>query len=489
LGWGLVYQRICHVHSNNWSLPTIFFCGFAVFLFLTQFVNLILPLRAILAIILVVLGWLILLFDRKRLKATSEIKTSLLNGTFYVFLALLLGWGFWITIRGLAAPQNYDSGLYHLNTIRWLNEFRLLPGIGNIHDRLAFNNSFFTYVAAINFYPYFNQARTIANNLLFIMLIAWVVWESIRFIEEGGFSRPFSTLTNGLIPFVLLIPPLLHLSVTSDGFASPTPDLTSTIFQMLIYIQLVSLLLLGDSEQEKASQNIMVLMLLCVTAITLKLSNLVFAGTAILIGLSYGYKLRIKIKVMLGALFLCAGVLLVWIVRGYIASGTPLFPALIGYIPFKWAIPKQEIRIASQWIRSWGRLPGHPWQEVLSSWDWLIPWLNQRLRDLTSFVYPIVISLAFFTVDLALIWRKKGTIPTPRKLGIATLPIFTGLIFWFISAPDMRFAVGLFYLLPIVLALPLYVWLENRVNRKWKLLLLLFFFGILSVNYLGYSIL
>jgi len=44
-------------------------------------------------------------------------------------------------------------------------------GLGNLHGRLAFNQSFFVYVAALNFYPFFGYGRSIANSFPIIVLI------------------------------------------------------------------------------------------------------------------------------------------------------------------------------------------------------------------------------------------------------------------------------------------------------------------------------
>lgn len=73
----------------------------------------------------------------------------------------------WVASWAMLPPANYDSGLYHFNTIRWLNEYPLVPGLGNLHGRLAYNQSFFTYAASVNFYPLFPHGHNVANSFSF----------------------------------------------------------------------------------------------------------------------------------------------------------------------------------------------------------------------------------------------------------------------------------------------------------------------------------
>jgi hypothetical protein len=55
---------------------------------------------------------------------------------------IMLAGASWIASRSMRPPTNGDSGEYHFNTIRWINAFPIVPGLGNLHGRLAFNQSF-----------------------------------------------------------------------------------------------------------------------------------------------------------------------------------------------------------------------------------------------------------------------------------------------------------------------------------------------------------
>ncbi|HVO43698.1 MAG TPA: hypothetical protein VMT34_13795, partial [Aggregatilineales bacterium] len=76
----------------------------------------------------------------------------------------------WVANRALDAQLDFDTGLYHLSIIRWLNDYPAVPGLGNLHYRLAFNQTFFLFVAALNVSPFFNQGMHIANSFLLVTL-------------------------------------------------------------------------------------------------------------------------------------------------------------------------------------------------------------------------------------------------------------------------------------------------------------------------------
>ncbi|MDE7187935.1 MAG: hypothetical protein K2O13_10570, partial [Lachnospiraceae bacterium] len=60
---------------------------------------------------------------------------------FIGFLFFLFAYG---TSRGMI---HYDTGLYHAQSIRWLEEYGAVKGLGNLHCRLAYNSSSFALSA------------------------------------------------------------------------------------------------------------------------------------------------------------------------------------------------------------------------------------------------------------------------------------------------------------------------------------------------------
>ena len=43
--------------------------------------------------------------------------------------------------------MHVDTGLYHAQAIRWIEEYGVVPGLGNLHSRFAYNSAAFPLCA------------------------------------------------------------------------------------------------------------------------------------------------------------------------------------------------------------------------------------------------------------------------------------------------------------------------------------------------------
>lgn len=59
----------------------------------------------------------------------------------YGFLVLLFAYG---SSRGY---MHYDTGLYHAQSIRWIEEYGVVPGLANLHNRFGYNSAAFALCA------------------------------------------------------------------------------------------------------------------------------------------------------------------------------------------------------------------------------------------------------------------------------------------------------------------------------------------------------
>ena len=88
----------------------------------------------------------ILVCRRKKIFETlREWKDSTGIGGKMLFLILVVIWAFF-TSRGYI---HYDTDLYHAQSIRWLEEYGIVPGLANLHERFAYNSSFFFAVSTL----------------------------------------------------------------------------------------------------------------------------------------------------------------------------------------------------------------------------------------------------------------------------------------------------------------------------------------------------
>jgi len=110
----------------------------------------------------------------------------------------------------------------------------LPPGLGNLHGRLAFNQSYFLYVAFLNNFPVVGFGHNLANSLLLAAAILTPCEKSLRY-QPGEL---FGLLNRLLIPFTLFFCVMCHRS-NPPLISSPTPD--GAVFA--VEIVLIALLL------------------------------------------------------------------------------------------------------------------------------------------------------------------------------------------------------------------------------------------------------
>jgi hypothetical protein len=451
--------------------------------------HLFLPIQAIYVLPLLLLGIFLAipnlkaLFPRGWLKSLLTLKTLIIGLPAGLFIL-------WITLHAMLQPTNYDSGLYHFNTIRWINTYPIVKGLGNLHGRLAFNQSFFLYDAALNLFPWFNQGRSIANAFLMILTLGTLLETLLPVFKKPAMlfkAHPFKFL-----PAILILPHFGYLALTSTGLGSPSPDLTSSLLQIVLFITLLNAL--GDWLNGNQDQTLKVLFLaiLAPTLVTIKLSNLVFAMSLYLFALAYGIRLlhkhqaRRALKLLLPLPIL---IMTVWILRGYLLSGTPLFPATFGAIKFPWSVPTEWIEGEANWIYSWARMPDVHFNEVLGNWNWLPYWWERMLIKKVEFVYPLFTGVGLLLLGLFLLPFRKEKRNALLEWSIL-LPLLASLAYWFFSAPDIRFSLTLLALLALAAALLISAQWHQVTSKRliWEALPNLLLLGLISWFYFAFVI-
>jgi hypothetical protein len=464
-GWGRVVAiglGLSHQKPESFALPV--WLGWAFTLFLFQVLHLFFPLTALVVVPVFVLGLVYATFLTQagvRSYSVSGGKLCLLT----IAGILCLGLAVWLASRAMLRPTHWDPGLYYMNTIRWINAYAIVPGLGNLHAKLAFNQSFFTYVAALNLSPHFGQGRSLANSFLFLLVLATIVPSLAAVIRQPSLlvkEHPFR-----YVPVLFMLPVLGYFALSSFGFNEATPDLASVFLQLAMFILLargISEWILGQKDQR---YRVTVLVFLAATAVTVKLSNLAFS--AVIFGFATAYAWQTSpspLKNIWRFLWPAALLMLVWCVRGFILSGVPFFPSTIGWLAFDWAVPKGEIINEANWIYSLARMESPPWQRALESWDWLKPWLLRMVRDhMTNVIYPILLTVVFSTIAAVMALLSKKRRSSYLEWAILLLPV-SSLVLWFLSAPEPRFSGANFFLAAISSILLFLVAVQGIVGRR-----------------------
>ena len=370
---------------------------------------------------------------------------------YWLLLLLLAGW---VAMRAMLAPTLFDSGLYHFPTVRWLNEHPVIPGLGNLHSRLALNQTFFLWTASLNMLPPFGHGHNIAVALPLLLLVA----ECLIHARLPGFGRGSRAWVHAdyIGVLTLLFIPLLIFKAATTSLSSPSPDTACFMLQMVLCLYLVRLLLRRERDTRGARSLAAFVIVLATVSVTVKLSNIAFAAVIAVIAACVlvrkcGRQPACLARRLGPVLALSLLIALPWMGRGVLLSGFPLYPSNVLRVPVDWALSAERTKCERRIIRAWAIAPGEPADEVLASSEWVVPWVHRTLRKQGGFAasIPLLILIIATAVSASTAWlcrrRPRGT---PTALGrVLMLPVGASLVFWFLMAPDTRFAGAQFWIL------------------------------------------
>ena len=123
-------------------------------------------------------------------------------------------------------PDNYDSALYHIQSIKWIEEYSTVPGLANLHSRFGFNPNIFTFFALTSLVDLFHQEIFSVNFSVLSILIFYFMNKMHHLLKQREVSTLFAFY------FILL---LIILSL--PNLSSPSPDFLATALPPIYFCQ------------------------------------------------------------------------------------------------------------------------------------------------------------------------------------------------------------------------------------------------------------
>ena len=370
----------------------------------------------------------------------------------------------------------YDTDLYHLNTVKWASKYSAIPGIVNLHDRLAFNSSFHLFAALKNHWIWKDKAVYIANSfLLFLISIQWFSYIVKLPIVRFKISHAFAIITSPLVIWCIFC-----------GFMSSLATDFSPIFLVLIIIFELLSIEFKNLRDGKGYWNVMnrrnlfawfMIISLASVSLSTKLNTIpMFAIILIssifffiLFNLSRNAK-YICCRHLLAVYGLSAIIVLGFIGRNIILSGWLFYPFPFGNLHLDWSASQQQVNWVITVTKSWARIPGKEPHEVLGNgfFHWFIPWYEDFSKNPVVFVllYTGIFGLIYILLsNTTKMFRSLKSIPLFLSIAIGILSIF----FWFFTCPDWRFGLIYFYVFGGASISPI-IYLMIRSNSTGKIL-------------------
>lgn len=364
-----------------------------------------------------------------RKKIWNYLKELISSVKPYVWIGLAVT-GLLSLLLTMPYTMHYDTGLYHAQSIRWIEEYGIVKGLGNLHNRFAYNSAFFSLQALFSLKFLVNQSLNTLNGFVTFLMFSYAVLSQHLFRKE-------KTITSDLFKLGIIV--YLFFSETKWLISSPGSDLLALTLVLYLCAKWCELIEEGCHNEKDYG----VLCVLAVWAITVKLSVAMLVLLAIY---PAAQMIRGKKWKMIAA-FIGTGLLvaLPFFARNVIISGYLLYPSTaVDVFDVDWKMAESVARNDSKEIAAWGRNLCSPelydepakvwlplWYEDLSVGYRILVWLN------------IVCVVAAIGYAIYCLKKRDGYCSLNLLLSCCA-----GLGMWFLSAPLLRYGMVYMMLLP-----------------------------------------
>ena len=421
-------------------------------------------------LVLLALSVLIAVYYRDELgdELLSMLGKLKAGANFYVYLAVFL-----IMAYGAShGYMHYDSDLYHAQAIRWIEEYGIVRGLGNLHVRLAYNSSAFPLSALYSFRFLGGQSYHVMSGF-FALLLAWQCVDIKNVLRRG----------HPVISDFARLAAIYYLFTIYDEMMAPASDYFLSCLVFYIIIHWLDM----NVRHERSYLPYILLALLGVFAITIKLS----AAPMLLLTIVPIYKLfhnrtKEKMRAFWVSVALAFVIVLPFLIRNIILSGWLLYPVtFLDFFGFYWEIPKGLAAYDALEIRTFGRgyndvatYGSVTMREWVPNWFASITGLNKIMLVLALLsIVAYVIYLAYFVLAFAgekseklKSFNNSKVIEISHRsmLSMADFLTIGGTLigcfaFWFLSAPLIRYGIVYVWLLPAVILGRTFILAYNRL--------------------------
>ena len=400
--------------------------------------------------IFVIVKWREVLVIRIK-KLTSEKRN-----VWYVIIIIIFSY---ISMTYMFEVVTYDTGLYHSQAVQWIEEYGVVPGLGNLHHRFAYNSAIMCLHALFSMKFLFGQQLHCVNGFMFILFTSYAV-TSMKFVKN---KRIY-------ISDFLRVAFFVYYNMDTS-FSSLGSDLISLCLVIYIVIKYVE----GIEDDISNIEYYCYLSILALIAVSFKLSValivLIVIYPAYMLIKDKNWKLIIKL--------LSLGVILTlpFLIRNIIISGYIVYPfPKLDLFSYDWKMNKYVCLWDAKEVKSWG-------QGVCDAYlsptfrEWFEIWINRQSNaNKCLFFASIIISVLLVVISIVNYIKEKDL----RK-PVLSVTVLGMLIYWFAGAPLMRYGI-VFTIIPVLIFVGLlFSMLQSRL-KKITIISTLFIICIMGIR-------
>jgi len=468
-GYGILFCRGCRINffsvCRQLRPLVLFFTGMGVVSLIGSTINLFWPLSYLKSFIIIFIGLLIFIHTMKNKKyflPHSYFITFFIVDVLFFILSLAYG------------LKTHDTGLYHLQAVKWIIESPVPFGLANLHARHGFTSSIFSAFAITDMTAFITNQPLFVLNIVLPSAYLTTIIEKIR---ACFFKHSCSAISLSDYFLILAVIPVL---IYSRNYGSFTNDFPLTLLILLLQYLLIHFF---EKEHKDGSHLFLssVITFLCVFAITIKLSSVILIIVPVFFAyFFYKQKNRLEEKAKQKYLFSLSIILLLSIAflithisKGFITSGYPFYPHHALGTNAPWSVPLVKVQFMRNLIKYWAMGEAdYKFYMDTGSWGWVKLWIVKFL--IYERVWIFLTALTF----LSILFTQSGYLKKmaiflkllfaqPLRFPIA-LNVLT-FLFWFYTAPSPRFAHSAFYGTTLmILCLNLFQNKQTRITSEFS---------------------
>ncbi len=397
---------------------------------------------------------------RKRMKAflSERIKAASWPMRIVVLLLFFL-WSFFAS-RGYMVP---DMDVYHGQSIRWIEEYGVVKGLGNLHCRFGYNSAIFAVSALYSLKFLLGRSLHAVNGIIAFIL-------SVGALDlKRAFRRRRMLLSD-----YARVGAVYYLTTIYDEVIAPSSDYAVMCIVFFIIIKWLVLLEEEDGQVQNASVPYALLCVACVYALTLKLT----AGLILLLTIKPAYMLLREKRWKEIGIFLAMGLMVAvpWMARTVLITGWLLYPFVgLDLFDVGWKIEEHIVAIDAYLIRVWAKSANALKDTSLKSWVpyWFRTALSSTERllivaDLGSCAAAVAIAVSVF---IRKNWKQLDYLLVIAAVGCSYL-------YWQFNAPMIRYG----YAYVLLLAVLVGGYLLERLKLRKAVYLAFVLYGVYKLH-------
>lgn len=365
-----------------------------------------------------------------RIRIIEWIKAGLqLAGVRLMCIAcLMLIIGLAVAVISSGPAGQYDTGLYHAQSIRWIEEYGTVPGLGCLHNRLAYNSAIFSLQALFSLKFLTGQPLHSVNGFFACIFLVYAVCSIKAFRQGKFFASDFLRLSL-----------IIYLNENFDVISSAGSDLAAVGLVLYIFAQWVSYI--EDAEEEMAPYAY--LCIIGVFAISVKLS----AAAAVLFAVMPALRLAKGRRWKEIYAYLAAGglAILPFLVRNVLISGYLIYPyPELDLFHVDWKMPAYTLLYDRNEIKAWGWGLKDVNRFSAPFSEWFPVWFGQlnKVKQALFCCNAVCMAVVFVSGIKRGVEAKNWDRMLIAAVGIA------GFFLWFLGAPLPRYGSAYLMVLP-----------------------------------------